>query len=259
MATILECKGLACGYADRTVLSGIDLEISAGSITGVLGQNGCGKTTLLKTVVGEIKPLSGDLDICGTRYKELSARQRAQKIAFVPSEEQSQFPFLVREIVAMGRIPHSEGLFDNDEDKRITEDAMKQAECADLADRPVTNISAGERQRVLIARALAQQAPLLLLDEPTSHLDPGHVVNFVRLVRQLAKSDLAILIALHDLNLVAHLAIDAVLIHEGKIVGQGPSETVRGDRALDDAYGTAFERMKGSDGVLRLNPAFPVL
>lgn len=259
MIPVLECSKLSCGYPERTVLSGIDLQISGGSITGVLGPNGCGKTTLLKTIIGEIKPLGGDLNICGTSFKNLTARQRAQKIAFVPSEEQTQFPFLVREIVAMGRIPHSEGLFDSDEDKRITEEAMKQAECADLADRPVTNISAGERQRVLIARAIAQQAPLLLLDEPTSHLDPGHVVNFVRLVRQLAKNDLAILIALHDLNLVAHLAIDAVLIHEGKIVCQGPAETVLTNEALDSAYGTTFERMKGSDGVIRLNPAFPVL
>jgi iron complex transport system ATP-binding protein len=254
----LTCSNLVCGYPGRTVLTGINLDIRAGGITTLLGPNGSGKSTLLKTFVGEISPMGGEIRIQGKQAQTLTARERAKMIAFVPSEEKSRFPFTVREIVAMGRIPYSEGLFDSDEDKRITEDAMAKAECAELADRPITNVSAGERQRALIARALAQQAPLLLLDEPTSHLDPGHQVNFVLLIRQLAASGLSILVALHDLNLAAHLAHDGILFHEGKIACAGKIGEVLNSTDLDRAYGTSFERIKGSDGIVRLSPEFVV-
>ena len=253
---VLKCANLSCGYHDRTVLADIDLGIAGGKITTLLGPNGSGKSTLLKTIIGEINPIKGDLIIDGKSVQKLSARERSQLVAFVPSEEKSEFPFLVREVVAMGRIPHSEGLFDNDEDRRITQEAMEKTECIHVADRPITNVSAGEVQRALIARALAQQAPFLLLDEPTSHMDPGHQVNFVRLIRQLAQSGLAILVALHDLNLAAHLGTDAVLLHNGGISAKGSADEVLNSKALDEAYATKFERLKGSDGVVRLSPQF---
>lgn len=252
----LVCKKVSCGYPGRVVLAGVDLTIQPGGITTLLGPNGSGKSTLLKTIIGEISPLGGEIEINGKSAHQLTARERAQQIAFVPSEEKTEFPFLVREIVAMGRIPHSEGLFDSEEDKRITREAMAKAECEHLSERPITNVSAGERQRALIARALAQQAPLLLLDEPTSHLDPGHQVSFVLLVRQLAASGLSILVALHDLNLAAHLAKDAVLFDKGQIACAGSIDEVLNSPSLDEAYGTRFERIKGSDGIVRLSPEF---
>ena len=256
MTEVLTCSKLSCGYSGHVVLKGIDLTVHPGDITTLLGPNGSGKSTLLKTVLGEIPALGGEMQIAGKAAQSYNARERAQKIAFVPSEERTQFPFLVREIVAMGRIPHSEGLFDSEEDKRITMEAMSKAQCAELADRPITNVSAGEAQRALIARALAQQAPLLLLDEPTSHLDPGHQVSFVNLIRQLAANGLAVLVALHDLNLAVHLAKDAVLLHEGKVACAGPVNEVLNNPALDEAYGARFERMKGSDGIVHLSPLF---
>jgi len=256
-ASALSCRKLSCGYRAKEVLSGVDLDVAPGQIVALLGPNGCGKSTLLKTVIGEIAPQSGEIFIEGLPAGKLSARERAKRVAFVPSEELSQFPFLVREVVAMGRIPHSDALFDSEEDLAITQEAMERAECAHLADRPITNISAGERQRALIARALAQRAQLLLLDEPTSHLDPGHQVSFVSLIQQLASEGLAVLVAMHDLTLSAHLAKDAVLIAGGKIVCAGPVDEVLSSGALDDAYATGFERIKGSDGAIRLSPKFP--
>lgn len=250
------CKALACGYPGRPVLEGVDLTAQPGVVKALLGPNGCGKSTLLKTVSGEIPPIGGALDIAGRPANQLSQRERAKLVAFIPPEERTDFPFLVREIVAMGRIPHSEGLFDTQEDNAAVEEAMQRAECAHLADRPIMNISAGERQRALLARALAQQAPILLMDEPTSHLDPGHQVSFTRLVRDLAKSEFTILIALHDLNLAAHLADEAVLIQGGRIAAEGPIQSVLESDSLDQAYETPFERIKGSDGILRLSPRF---
>jgi len=255
MAAII-CKNLSCGYHGRTVLTGVDLEVNPGEIAVLLGPNGSGKSTLLKTIVGEIQPLSGELSICGKAARDLSARDRAKSAAFVPSEERTEFPFLAREIVAMGRIPHAEGLYDSEEDRRITQEALTKTECEEFADRPITNLSAGEKQRVLIARALAQQSPIMLLDEPTSHLDPGHQVSFVVLMRQLAQSGLAMLIALHDLNLAAHLATKAVLISRGNISISGTPEEVLQSSQLDDAYSAKFERIKGPDGITRLSPKF---
>jgi iron complex transport system ATP-binding protein len=251
------CQNLSCGYPGRVVLTGIDLTLQPGGITALLGPNGSGKSTLLRTIVGEIPAISGGLQLCGKASQDFSARERAQTVAFVPSEERTEFPFLAREIVAMGRIPYSEGLFDSVEDKRITEESLARVECTHLANRPITNVSAGERQRILIARALAQQAPIMLLDEPTSHLDPGHQVSFVMLVKQLASTGLSILVALHDLNLAAHLADRLVLLNDGKIAISGPARDVLESTALDDAYGTRFERIKGSDGIVRLSPLFP--
>lgn len=250
------CEKLSCGYPDRAVLENIDLEVRAGAVVALLGANGCGKSTLLRSITGEIPVLSGSITLGGVPADRLSSRDRAKQVAFVPSEERTEFPFLVREIVALGRIPHSEAFFDSEEDRRITELAMDQAGCRHLADRPIMNISAGERQRAMIARALAQEAPILLLDEPTSHLDPGHQVSVVQLIRSLAVEGLAVLVALHDLNLVVHLADEAVLLNNGKITSQGPTQGVLGDTQLDEAYGTTFERIKGSDGLIRLSPLF---
>jgi iron complex transport system ATP-binding protein len=256
LSSAILCQNLACGYPDRTVLENINLEVGAGKVVALLGPNGSGKSTLLKSITGEIPLLSGTLSINERVSSELSARDRAKQVAFVPSEERTDFPFLVREIVALGRIPHSEGLFDSAEDKRITEEAMAQAECQHVADRAIMNVSAGERQRALIARALAQKAPILLLDEPTSHLDPGHQVSVVRLIRSLAENGLAVLVALHDLNLAVHLADEGVLLSNQRITSQGRIEDVLGDSRLDEAYGTSFERIKGSDGSIRLSPLF---
>lgn len=256
MSAAILCQNLACGYPDRIVLEHINLEVGAGKVVALLGPNGSGKSTLLKTITGEIAALSGSLSLGGRSSSQFSPRDRAKQVAFVPSEERTEFPFLVREIVALGRIPHSEGLFDSEEDRRITEEAMDQAECRHVADRKIMNVSAGERQRALIARALAQRTPILLLDEPTSHLDPGHQVSVVRLIRSLASHGLAVLVALHDLNLAVHLADDGVLLSSQQIACQGRIADVLSDGRLDEAYGTTFERIKGSDGSIRLSPIF---
>ena len=226
MPVAVSCEDVSCGYPDRQVLEGIDLQVATGAVVALLGPNGSGKSTLLKSITGEIPLLGGALSVNGRAIHQYTARERAKQIAFVPSEERTEFPFLVREIVSLGRLPHSEGLFDSEEDKRITEEAMAQAECQHVADRAIMNVSAGERQRALIARALAQRAPILLLDEPTSHLDPGHQVSVVLLIRELAKNGLAVLVALHDLNLAVHLADEGVLLNDRRIACKGSIEHV---------------------------------
>lgn len=252
----ISVQGLSCGYGARVVLSGVSLSLEAGSSTVLLGPNGSGKSTLLKTLAGLIPPLAGEVVVQGRNLREVPALERARLMAVVPPEEKFEFPFTVREAVAMGRLPHASSFFDSSDDHEATNSAMERAECAHLADRPVTQISAGEQQRVLLARALAQNAPVLLLDEPTAHLDPAHQVSFVRLVRGLTAQGLTIVAAIHDLNLVPVMAEQAVLIGRGGALAFDAVESVLSGEMLEEVYGVEFERSKGSGGNLRLHPRF---
>lgn len=252
MVPLLECRGLACGYHGREVLAGIDLVIQPGESVVLLGPNGSGKSTLLRTVGKLIPPLAGQAFLSGVDVRKLGHEEVARRVAYVPQEEKTDFPFLVREIVAMGRIPHARGLRDNPEDYRVVEEALETADCLSLADRPITELSGGERQRVLVARSLAQESPLLLLDEPTSHLDVRHQLDVASLVRRLTESGKTVLAAVHDLNLASQFALRGVLIHAGRVALDAPIVDVLNSEILDRTYGVRFLRQTDAGGVLRV-------
>src|SRR5436305_7555830 len=159
---LLNCKDLACGYPGKTVLSDLNFQIKKGEAVALLGPNGSGKSTLLKTIAKSLPALSGTIKVMGDDLKSLSYADTARRIAFVPQEEHAVFDFIVREIVMMGRLAHSKSVFDTPEDEDVARHAMEQADCAHLSDRSILELSAGEKQRVWLARALAQQATLLL-------------------------------------------------------------------------------------------------
>jgi iron complex transport system ATP-binding protein len=252
----LECRDLACGYPGRIVLEGVGLSLRAGVVMALLGPNGSGKSTLLKTLCKSLPPVAGDALLSGVSIRQLSHADAARRVAYVPQEEEPRFAFTVRELVTMGRLPLSGGLFDTLEDRIAAEAAMKDAACLDLAERPITELSGGERQRALLGRALAQNAPLLLLDEPTSHLDVGHQVAAVTLLRKLAVEGRSVLVAVHDLNLASALADEAALLSGGRVALSGPTRELLSDPRLDDVYGVRFERTTADDGTLRVLPAF---
>lgn len=250
----LVCRELVCGYPSRTVLPDVNLELSTGEVVALLGPNGSGKSTLLKTLVGTLKPLGGELTIDEREAHQLTSIERARLVSYVPQDEHSPFAFTAKEIVLMGRMPYSTGLADTPDDYRAAQEAMELADCTDFADRPIDELSGGERQRVWIARALAQGAPVLLLDEPTSHFDVGHQVVFVKLLKKLASSGISICIALHDLTIAGVVADRAVLLDRGQIakVGQ-PAEVLTGP-IMQTVYGCEFETVTASDGLLRVLP-----
>jgi len=249
---LLSCRNLACGYPNRRVLECVDLELTPGSSTVLLGPNGSGKSTLLKTLTKTIPAQAGAIKIQGEDLEELTFTQLAQKVAYVPQEELPPFRFTVRQVVLMGRLPLSAGFFDTPADLEATEKAMEEADCYKLADRPITEISGGERQRVLIARALAQNSALLLLDEPTSHLDIGHQVAIIRLAQKLRSQGKGLLTAMHDLNLAADLGETAVLLNEGRVAIQASVEDVLSSPLLDQTYGVPFHRFRDETGRLRV-------
>lgn len=254
MQPLVSCRGMACGYPGRQVLEGVDLDLFEGEVVVLLGPNGSGKSTLLKTLCNTIRPTAGTVTVGGDDLDALGAGEVAAKVAFVPQEEHAAFPFTSRQIVLMGRLAHSPGLLDTAEDQRIAEEAMTMADCLEFADRPVTELSGGERQRVLIARALASHAPLLLLDEPTSHLDAAHVVSLVALLRSLAEQGRSVLAAVHDLNVASVLGQRAVLLGGGRVRQDGPVHDVLTGPEIERVYGIAFERIADSRGRLRVFP-----
>lgn len=237
-------EGVDCGYGEKVVVSGCSLSIGPGEVVALIGPNGSGKSTLMKTIAGAVRPLRGTVRVLGDDVTGLSKREIARRIGYVPQIESPAFDFRVRDVVLMGRLPHSDGMFETSDDKKAAVHAMERAGCVGLAHRPMSELSGGEGQRVRIARALAQSAPVLLMDEPTTHLDVRHQIDIGHLVRDLARSGLAVLVAVHDLNWAASFATRAALLHDGKTAFDLEIGEALESPLLDRAFGVKFDRIK---------------
>ena len=260
-APAIRLTDVAAGYrgsaGDRSVLDGVDLEVRGGELVAVLGANGSGKTTLLRLLAGVLAPSRGTVELYGRPLGAWTRGELAQSVAVLPQSMELPDGFRVSEVVALGRIPHGRRWFGADiEDARAVADALRDAGAEDLAHRPVGELSGGERQRVLVALALAQEPQLLLLDEPTLHLDLAHQIALVRLLERLRRSRRVTVVAvLHDLNLAAVFADRALLVHDARVVPAG-----RDDLAIDPllarrAFGVAIEEALTADGRVVLTPA----
>ncbi|MCC6548411.1 ABC transporter ATP-binding protein [Candidatus Sumerlaeota bacterium] len=238
--TFFELRGVSFSYDGRRLaIDGIDLQIEAGRITGIIGPNGSGKSTLLQLLSGWLDVERGQVALGGQNLCRLSRAELTRHVAFVPQREEGCFSFSVRESVLFGRYAANEGYrsFETEEDGRIADDALKLVEMESFASRAADRLSAGERQRMLIARALAQQTPALLLDEPTATLDLHHQRNLMRLLTTLAKVELkCIVIVLHDLNLAANYCDQLVLLDDGHIAAQGSARDVLKKEILEEVY-----------------------
>ncbi|QCJ48557.1 heme ABC transporter ATP-binding protein [Haloprofundus sp. MHR1] len=229
---------LAVELGGVSVLDGVDATVERGAFVGLVGPNGAGKTTLLRSLSGLIRPDRGSVAVDGVPIAGRSSKAVSRLVATVPQDTSLSFDFDVRETVAMGRSPHL-GRFERfgPEDERAVDDAMERTEVTQFADRSVTAVSGGERQRVLLARALAQDAPVLLLDEPTASLDINHQVRTLELVRDLVASGKTVVAAIHDLNLAAHYCDDLLLLGDGRVLAAGDPQSVLTEANLETAFG----------------------
>ncbi|MGH3517356.1 MAG: ABC transporter ATP-binding protein [Haloechinothrix sp.] len=231
----LAVRGLACAAGRRTVLREVDFEVRRGEMLAVVGANGTGKSTLLHTLAGVRPALAGEVVIDGRPLARLSVRDRARTMTMVGQEESPPRDLLVGEMVALGRTPHRPPWAGGDAAERSAVlTALEQVGLAYAVDHPIEQLSGGERRRALLARGLAQQAPLLMLDEPTNHLDIRHQLALLRLVRALGKT---VIVAMHDLNLAASFCDRIAVLHAGRILAIGSPERVLTPTLVHDAFG----------------------
>lgn len=225
---LIEVDSLQYEYNKHLVLDGVDMEIRKGEILGILGLNGCGKTTLLRNLNRNLCPNGGCIMLDGSDMSGITKKDIAKRIAVVPQTNEINFSFTVRDIVSMGRMPF-QGLMSgcSEEDERIIDNALEQTGLTRYADRNISNMSGGERQRVIIARAIAQTPDVLLMDEPTLHLDINMQFEVLDLVRELShRNNLTVAIVSHDLPMVARYCDRMVLIKDHRIYAEGTPKEV---------------------------------
>lgn len=241
-APLLELRDATIGVDGRALLAGISLTVEKGEVVAILGANGVGKSSLLKTIAGDLDPLAGAVLLRGVPPNGRPARERARLVAVLPESEPLPYDFLAEAVVALGRYPHV-GLFgrESDADQAAIARAVRIAGVAPFLARGINELSAGERQRVLLARALAQEPELILLDEPTAHLDPGRQVRVMTTLRELAAArEIAVVAVLHDPNLAARFADRIVLLGPEQLLALGAPRIVLTPDLLQKAYGVRF-------------------
>lgn len=256
MDVSLVCTNITFAYNGTRVLHQIDLDVPKGSFCALLGRNGSGKTTLLQCLCGILHPESGEIMVDNNPVHLVNGNARAKCISLVPQESDQIFPFTVLDLVLMGRNPHLSGFaMPGAEDEKTAWQALELLGAAHLAKRRVNQISGGERQLATVARALAQQAPVMLLDEPTNHLDFHNQYHLLYQIRKLCRDqNLSVLASMHNPNAVAAVADRVVLLEAGHAVAQGYAESVLTQKQLSRLYGMPLVESRLTGGQKHFMP-----
>lgn len=249
---LIRAKGITFGYTDKPVLRNIDFTIAEGEIVTLLGPNGCGKSTLIKIMLGLLRPGKGTVFFNGTDIAHVTAKSLAREIAYVPQIHKSSFPYAVIDVVLMGRIPHKTFFFRySKEDMDIACDALERLSIPHLAERPYTDISGGERQLTLIARALAQGARTFIMDEPASGLDYGNQLRLLEQIINLSREGYTFIKSTHSPEHALWIADRAIMIKGGVIVADGACDDAISNERLFHLYNARVSVMK-LNGSLRV-------
>ena len=235
--TLLAAQGLGVTLAGRTVLADVSLALPAGHLVALVGPNGAGKTTLLRAVAGLV-PSTGAVHIRGDALSALPLRERAKRFAYLPQGHVVHWPLPARDIVGLGRFPH--GVTDpaqmTGRDIDAVSRAMQAADVVGFADRPVTELSGGERSRVALARALAVEAPVVLADEPVASLDPRHQIDVMQTLRKAADDGVLVIVVTHDLGIAARFADHVMVLSAGRLVVQGAPSAALSEQVMRDVF-----------------------
>ena len=245
---MIQLRDLSAGYGGRDVVRGVTLDFPPGRVLALLGPNGCGKSTLLRAALGLLPRSGGQVLLDGAPLESLSPRRRALMAAYLPQSRPTPH-ITAYKMVLHGRFPHlSYPRRCRREDYEAADRALRWADAADVAPRPMGELSGGQRQKVYLAMALAQQAPTLLMDEPTTFLDVGHQLEVMAAARRLAQEGRAVVMAVHDLPLAMRGADDIALLDGGRLAAWGTAEEVYASGALDRAFGVALRRVATQSG-----------
>ena len=253
---VIAVEQLAVRRGGRAILEQLNFSISPGESVAIVGPNGAGKTTLMQAMMGLLPLESGRVLLDGRNLQRYTSRKAiARRIAYVPQQYDGFAGFTVHDMVAAGRYAH-QGPFalHTVEDRRIVAESLSAAGLDDMRDRIVSQLSAGERQKVLLAAAMAQQSPILFLDEPTTALDPKHQVELAALLRRLLASGKTLVVICHDLNLAIALDARVLALREGELLYDEAIDAFTSEEHLSQTYSTAFERLPSSTGHTRVAP-----
>ena len=220
----------------RSILDQVSMSVASGEMIGLVGPNGAGKTALLRLAVGLERPDQGRILFDGEPLNRLDARQRARRLAFLPQQAEAAWPISVEDAVGLGRLPHG------DRNPEAVAEALAAVDMAEHGDRQLTRLSGGERALVLLARALAVRAGLLLLDEPTASLDPAHQLQVMEVLRRRARQGDAVVVVLHDLALAARCCDRLLVLHEGRLAAEGSGAAILDDPLLRQVFRITVER-----------------
>ena len=256
----IDVRDVSVSFGDVDVLENASLTVEPGEFVGLVGPNGAGKTTLLRTISGALSPTSGTVAVDGADIHALSSKASSRLVAVVPQDTTLSFSFDVRTVVEMGRHPHRSRFSPPTEaDREAVERALERTRTAQFADRPIDEVSGGERQRVVLARAIAQDAPVTLLDEPTASLDVNHQVETLELVRDLVAEGRTVVAAIHDLDLAARYCDRLVVLADGSVLEAGPPSDVLSSETLTEAFDASAvvtpNPVTGTETVTALNPS----
>ncbi len=223
----VQIENVSFSYDQQPTLKNIDLTVEPGTLLALVGPNGSGKSTLLNLISGLLKPSQGHIYLDAVPLEQFKPQQLSQKLAALEQEHPVSFDFTVQEVIQWGRIPHRSRFSPwTDHDEHIARNVMQTTKTMSLAQRSIRDLSGGERQRAFIAMALAQEPQLLLLDEPTAHLDLKHQFEILELARQLTQQGMTLIMAIHDLHLAAQYADQMAILNEGELVQHGPPTSV---------------------------------
>ena len=241
---MIEAKDLNVSYEDYHALHDLLINVKPGELMGIIGPNGCGKSTLLRTINGLLKISSGDLTVNGMNVREVSLEQMAKICSNIPTEFPPDFNLNVYEVVMLGRYPHRKSMWwETAEDEAVTNKALKMFGIDHLSQRDITQLSSGERQRTLIAKAYVQQPKIMLVDEPTAHLDIRYTLEVMQYFKDLIQKekDISIVIAAHDLNSVARFCDRITMMKKGRIIACGTPKEVITPENIEATYGVKSE------------------
>lgn len=245
MTSAIAFNLVSAGYRNRPVLQGVSARFAPGEVTGLVGPNGAGKTTLFRVALRLLEISQGDVRILGKPLSQWNADGLARTIAYLPQETEAAWPIESRRLVALGRLPHRAALSPlSEDDGQVIEAALARCDALHLANRPISNLSAGERARILLARALAVGAPILLADEPAAHLDPSHQLRLMELLRAEAARGTAVIVTLHDLALASRFCDKLVVMHTGRVVAEGVPEDALDDGVLRSVFAISARRVE---------------
>ncbi len=243
-------EGIELSYGASRILNGISLKADHREFVGLLGPNGSGKSTFLKCVYRVLQPDAGAVFLDGDPVSRMTYKESARKVAVLAQHNYYNFDFTVREVVMMGRAPHKKTLQrDTAEDFAIVEEALETVHMRTFADRSFSTLSGGEQQRVILARALAQQTPCLVLDEPTNHLDITYQLELMRIVKAL---DVTVVAAVHDLNIAAMFCDRLYMLQDGRIVAEGTPEEVLTTERIEQIYHVKSEIVRDRNGCMHI-------